>query len=43
MGVERFRSAKFYQEWADKQSDSNIEVVSVVVFNDELVVTWKYV
>lgn len=46
MGVEIFKTAVEYQDWAQKKSvpdNVGIEVVSVLVFNDNLVVTWKYV
>jgi hypothetical protein len=42
MGVETFRSASSYKQWAKDHMNLNKEVISVVVFEGELVITWKY-
>jgi hypothetical protein len=46
MGVEIFDHERDYQKWVKEENNKNKinlkEVVSVVVFNMNLVVTWKY-
>lgn len=42
MGVKIFKSADEYAEWGNNKPE-DIEVLSVVVFRDELVVTYKFV
>jgi hypothetical protein len=41
MGVEIFKTAMEYRNWVSVQS--NKKVVSVVVFDGDLVVTWEFV
>lgn len=41
MGVEIFERARDYKDWLNGQD--NKEVVSVVVFDGQLIVTWKFV
>ncbi len=41
MGVEIFSSALDYQHWVNHYLNVPIEIISTIVLNDEIVVTYK--
>ena len=45
MAVETFANASQYKKWVAEKDSKNVKfkIISVVVFNGQLVVTWEYV